>query len=77
MEFDSQNLFQVFPFLACSFSFCCCTFLDFGAVSLGLPSPSVQARRVNKNHDLNHMLILYLNRHLELKGFNSNSSFHT
>lgn len=51
MGFDSQNLFQVFPFLACSFSFCCCTFLDFGVVSLGLPNPSAQADRVRaKRH---------------------------
>lgn len=59
MEFDSQNLFQVFPFLACSFSFYCCTFLDFGVESLELPNPSVQAGRVREKHDLNHMLILF------------------
>ena len=37
------NLSRVFPFLACSFSSCCCTFLDFGEVSLRLPNPSVPA----------------------------------
>lgn len=51
MESDSQNLSQVFPFLACSFSFCCCTFLDFGVESLGLPGPSVPAGRIREKHD--------------------------
>lgn len=75
-EFDSQNLFPVFPFLACSFSFYCCTFPDFEVVSLGLPNPSVRAGRVRKTW-FNHMLILYLTRHLELKRLNSKSSFYS
>jgi hypothetical protein len=75
IEFNSQNLFQVFPFLACSFSFCYCTFLDFGVVFLELPNPSVQARSGIKKYDLHHILILYLTKCLELKGFNSTSSF--
>lgn len=70
-DLNSQSLSPAFPFLACSFSFCCCTFLDFAAEFLGLPNPSVQAEVGEKN--VNHMHILYSPKWLVLKGLASKS----